>query len=345
MIKVEKLNIKYNDFFLENINLYIKNGEFFILLGPTGSGKTLLLEAIAGLVPIDSGRIIIGENDVTRLPPEKRHISIVYQDYSLFPHLNVMKNIKYGLNFRRIDKDNGNRKFNILVEKLNLSHLLDRYPSNLSGGERQRVALARALIIDPEIVLLDEPISALDPAFREEIKVSLKILHTTSNVTFIMVTHDFADALSLGERAAIINKGKIEQEGTIEDIFQKPNSRFVADFVGVKNVFHVEYRNTKALLGSLVIETGIMHEKKYGYIAIRPEDIVISKLPIKSSMKNIFFGKVRQIVNQGFFYEVHVQVSGYIFKSLITKSSLIDMKLQEGLQVYISFKATAIHNF
>ena len=345
MIKLEKLKVEYNDFYLDAIDLHIKEGNFFILLGPTGSGKTVLLEAIAGLTPIKSGKIVIGEKDITKLPPEKRGISIVYQDYSLFPHLNIGKNIKYGLNFHRFDKNKGNRRFNQLIDQLNISSLLNRYPVTLSGGEKQRVALARALIVEPEVLLLDEPISALDPAFREDIKANLKRLHSITKVTFIMVTHDFADALSLGERAAVINNGKIEQEGSIESIFKRPNSTFVADFVGVKNIFSVEYMRSKAVMGEIIIETGRTHDRNYGYIAIRPEDIVISKGNINTSMKNNLFGKIKQIINQGFFYEVHVLVNDFIFKSLITKGSLIDLKLQEGKDIYISFKAVSIHNF
>ncbi len=345
MIKIERLNIQFNNFSLKDLNLNIKDGEFFILLGPTGAGKTMLLEAIAGLIPVKSGRIIIDRKDVTKLPPEKRGISIVYQDYSLFPHLTVEKNIKYGLKFTKINKSLADKKYSRLIKELNLSHLLNRYPGTLSGGEQQRVALARAFIIDPRVILLDEPVSALDSAFRQDIKARLKMLHASTNAIFIMVTHDLADALSLGDRAAVIKDGKIEQVGTIDSIFKRPNSAFVADFVGAKNIFLVRYIGTKAILNDLLIETGRHHKESFGYIAIRPEDIVISRLPIKSSMKNIFFGRIEEITNHGFFYEVSIHVDGYKFKSLITKSSLFDLKLEEGTEVYISFKATAIHNF
>ena len=256
-----------------------------------------------------------------------------------------MKNIKYGLKFIKIDRNEGEKRFESIIEKLSLSNLLYRFPNTLSGGERQRAALARALIVKPRVILLDEPISAIDPAFREEIKYNLKMLHSTSDITFIMVTHDFADALSLGSNAAVMNNGMIEQVGTIEKIFQRPNSEFVADFVGVKNIFQVNFKKTKAILGNILIETGRLHEQTSGYVAIRPEDIVISKKEIKSSMKNCFVGKIKQIINNGFFYEIQVQVTDYIFKSLVTKSSLLELKLQEGSKVFISFKATAVHCF
>lgn len=345
MITVEGLNISLPGFRLRDINLSIKENEFFILMGPTGAGKTVLLEAIAGLIPVTSGKIIIGKNEVTRLSPEKRDVSIVYQDYALFPHLSVLENIAYGLHFHKIEKAQAEKRLNRMLEALNLSPLQDRLPINLSGGEKQRVALARALIVNPRLLLLDEPLSALDRGFREEVRNALKKLHQSSNVTFLMVTHDFAEALSLAERAAVMDKGRIEQVGSIEDIFQRPGSTFAADFVGMKNLFAAQFRNTRAIIKNLEVELGRQPTNSHGYIAIRPEDIVISKEALHSSMRNSFPGTVTGVFDQGFYYEVHIEVKNVIFKSLITKRSLLELKILEGAEIFLSFKSTAIHNF
>jgi len=345
MIAIQGLDIDLRDFHLRDINLDVAENEFFILMGPTGAGKTVLLEAIAGLVPIKSGTIYIGGKDITGLPPEKRGISIVYQDYALFPHLTVRDNITYGLHFHKIDKRKAQERLAQLIEVLNLSHLQHRLPANLSGGEKQRVSVARALMVEPKVLLLDEPLSALDPRFREEVRGALKRLHKSSIITFVMVTHDFAEALSLAGRAAVMNNGRIEQVGEIEDIFKRPNSAFVADFVGMKNLFSAKFRGTKALVSGLEIELGVTPVNSHGYIAIRPEDIVISRRRFSSSMRNSFPAVVTAIIDQGFYYEVRVQSGEVAFASLITKSSLIDLKLRETADVVISFKAASIHFF
>ena len=345
MIRVEDLNISLPGFDLSNINLSIEENEFFILMGPTGAGKTVLLEAIAGLVPIKSGKILIGEKDITRLPPEKRGISIVYQDYALFPHLTVLENITYGLHFHRIDKAQAEKRLNRLLEVVNLSHLKERLPVNLSGGEKQRVALARALMVEPKVLLLDEPLSALDPNFREEVRNALKRLHQSSNTTFLMVTHDFVEVLSLAGRAAVMNKGRIEQTGQVKEIFEKPASPFVADFVGMKNLFKASFSGTHAMVLGVRIEIGRTVDPSSQYLAVRPEDIVISRNKFSSSMRNNYSGIITQIDNQGFYYEITVQIKDVSFKGLITKGALIELVLEEGIPVYVSFKASAVHTF
>jgi molybdate/tungstate transport system ATP-binding protein len=345
MITVEHLNVTLQDFVLKNISLRVEENDFFILMGPTGAGKTVLLEAIAGLVPIKTGRVFVGEKEVTSLPPEKRGVSIVYQDYALFPHLTVKANITYGLHFHRVDKHQASERLNRLLEVLNLSHLQARLPTNLSGGEKQRVSLARALMVDPKVLLLDEPLSALDPGFREEVRNALKMLHRASTTTFLMVTHDFAEVLSLGTRAAVMNNGSIEQIGEVRAIFEKPSSPFVADFVGMKNLFSVTFRDTKATLRDLEVELGREPTNSHGHIAIRPEDIVLSKGPLSSSMRNSFHGIVTAVFDQGFYHQVHVQVGEVKFKSLITKRSLFELELQEGTPVFVSFKSTGVHIF
>ena len=345
MITIENVNIHLGEFDLWEINLSIEKNEFFILMGPTGAGKTVLLEAIAGLIRVDSGRISVGGRDITMLPPEKRGISIVYQDYSLFPHLTVRDNITYGLHFHKIPKNEADKRFDRLVDELDLAHLLHRLPTNLSGGENQRVALARALIVSPQVLLLDEPLSALDPGFREELRKGLKRLHTHTDVTFLMVTHDFSEALSLADRAAVMDRGTIKQVGRMKEIFQKPESTFVADFVGMKNLFAVGFQGTKAIIDGLEIELGRSPDNSHGYIAIRPEDIVLSTEKLSSSMRNSFRGTVTEVTDQGLYYEVSIAAEGVTFKSLITKRALFDLEISEGSDICLSFKATAIHTF
>ncbi len=345
MISVTGLSLRAGNFALRDISIEIEDRGFFVLLGPTGAGKTVLLEAIAGLLPIESGSVRIDGLDLTFSPPEARSIGIVYQDCALFPHMSVRDNILYGTKFRKKRGSNREELLSRLAGDLDISHLLDRHPGTLSGGELQRVALARALMIEPGVLLLDEPLSALDPRFREEIRVMLRNLHRSTGCTFLMVTHDFAEALSLAGRAAVINNGRIEQQGTIQEIFQRPASAFVADFVGMKNIFPVSVSGDSVMIGPLHVHADRAPLDDHGFIAIRPEDIVISNEPLVSSIRNSFGGTVSAVIDHGFSCEVHVDVAGVTFKSLVTKSALFDLGIREGAHVYCSFKATAIHTF
>lgn len=342
MIRIHGLHVHLGEFRLRDIDLSVGEGEFFVLMGPTGAGKTVLLEAIAGLTPVLEGTITVSGRDMTRVPPEQRGIGIMYQDYALFPHLTVTRNITYGL---RYHKSNGasERLFEQLVDDLGIKQILHRYPESLSGGELQRVALARALMVEPRVILLDEPLSALDQGFREEIRLLLKQIHQNSRITFFMVTHDFSEALTLATKAAIMNNGAIVQTGAIRDIFQRPANAFVAYFVGMKNIFPASFKGTSAKADNLSIEVPYPHDNSKGYIAVRPEDIVVSLKPLESSMRNSFRGTVGGIIDQGFLYEVHIRVHDLIFKSLVTKGSAIDLGLDIGTEVQLSFKTSAVH--
>lgn len=340
-IRVENLSVDLGLFHLRNINLTLESGDFFALMGPTGAGKSVLLEALVGLVPIVEGDIFINDRKITNLPPEQRGISIVYQDYALFPHLTVFDNIRYGLRFQLNKKSAA--PIDDLVARLNLNHLLQRYPETLSGGEQQRVALARALAVSPDILLLDEPLSALDPNFRQDLRAHLKTLHQMSAATFLMVTHDFSEALSLAQRAAVMNQGRLEQVGNIEDIFCRPTSTMVADFVGMKNLFKVEFSGAGARAGGVDFKVGREAVNGQGYIAIRPEDLILSKEPLVSSLQNSFAGRVVAIRSHGFFYEVDFAVNSLIFTAVITSHAFFDLEPAIDAGFFLSFKATAVH--
>ena len=241
MILVKDLNIKLGIFQIKNPQLKVKKGEFLVLLGPTAAGKSVVLEAIAGLVPIQSGKIMVNNRDITHLKPEHRNISICYQDYNLFPHMNVQDNIRYGLRFKK-DRNNPKyeKNFKELVKLLKIGDILKRLPLNLSGGEQQRVSLARGLIGKPDVLLLDEPLSALDPNIKTTIQEELKNIHQTLHTTIIMVTHDFVEANYLAERVAIINEGEVVERGYSEEIFQKPGTIFAARSMRIKNIYWIE---------------------------------------------------------------------------------------------------------
>lgn len=343
MITIKNLTVSFPGFSLNDIDLAIEKGEFFILLGPTGAGKTILLEAIAGLVPIQDGHIEIAGADVTGFPPEKRGVGIVYQDYALFPHLSVLDNICYGLHFHEIDKQESEIRLERLIDQLGLGSLTHRSTEHLSGGEKQRVALARSLMVAPTVLLLDEPLSALDAHFRQDLRRELKRLQKETKITFFMVTHDLVDVMCLADRVAIINNGSIEQVGTVPDLFQHPGTPFVAGFVGMKNVFPATFTANKACCGDVTLDLESAPGQDKKYIAIHPEDITLCKEPLYGP--NVFEGRVTEISMDGFACEVSSQVARIRFKTLVAKNTLFDLHLSEGSPVYLSIQPSAIHVF
>jgi putative spermidine/putrescine transport system ATP-binding protein len=223
---------------LDDIDFIVNDGEFFSLLGPSGSGKTTCLKVIAGFEAPDNGNVSIFGEDVTNIPPFKRHVNTVFQDYALFPHMNVRQNVGYSLKVQKMNGPSMDRKIDEILEIVNLTGYDLRKPSELSGGQRQRVALARSLINKPKILLLDEPLGALDLKLREKMQVELKNIQRQFKITFIYVTHDQQEALSMSDRIAVFNNGKIEQIDTPANIYSKPINSFVAEFIGTTSIFN-----------------------------------------------------------------------------------------------------------
>ncbi|MCD6362629.1 MAG: ABC transporter ATP-binding protein [Synergistetes bacterium] len=345
MVELKGLSVEFEDFSLKGIDLKIEDGEFFVILGPSGAGKTVLLETIAGLFKPKSGKIFVDGVDITDFPPEKRGISIVYQDYALFPHLTVYENILFPLRFRKRQRRDLLDLSEKLIKSLKIESILDRYPDQISGGEAQRAALARALIVKPKLLLLDEPLSALDPPLRGTLGELIKKTVEQTKTTTLMVTHSFGEAMSMASRIGVIKDGKIYQVGKPDEVFWKPNSVEVAEFVGMKNLFKAEVKNGEVLLeGKIRVEIGFVPEKEKFTLGIRPEDIIIALEPAKTSARNVLRGEIRNFIHKGFFYEVDVDVEGIVFKASITQSSFVEMKLNEvGKEVYLLIKATAWH--
>ena len=220
-----------------NLDLDVHAGEFFSMLGPSGSGKTTVLRLIAGFENASTGTISIESQDVTELAPFDRPVNTVFQDYALFPHMSIQENVEYGLRTRKVPRPERAKQALEAIDSVKLSHLSQRLPHQLSGGQRQRIALARALVLRPKVLLLDEPLGALDKQLREEMQVELKRIQREAGITFIFVTHDQEEAMRMSDRIAVFNAGAIEQIGTPQQVYEKPESTFVARFLGVSNVF------------------------------------------------------------------------------------------------------------
>ncbi|HHW43068.1 MAG TPA: ABC transporter ATP-binding protein [Desulfotomaculum sp.] len=307
MLKLVGVNKRLGEFHLRDIDLAVLPGEYFVILGPTGSGKTVLLETIAGMHPPDAGRIFFAGKEITRLPPEERRIGFVYQDYALFPHLDVRQNILFGLQSRKIPAAAREGKLGEVVQLLGIGHLLARNPSTLSGGEQQRVALARALVTEPQIFLLDEPLSALDPRTREGFQRELQRIHRATGTLTVHVTHDFAEAAFLADRIAVMQRGRLVQVGSPEEIFSRPSSLFTARFVGLRNVFAGEvlgakgHRLFRAGRLELAVETGFTGPAG---CVLHPEHLRLSPTPTGGTA--CLPGRVTAVYRRRFYLEVTV---------------------------------------
>ncbi len=348
MLQIKNLSKDLGEFILRDVSLDIERGEYLVIIGPTGAGKTILLETIAGIYPPDAGKIILDGRDITSLPPRERNICVVYQDYMLFPHLSVEDNIGFGLVSRKMPKDEIKKRVTEAASLLSIDHLLHRSPDTLSGGEQQRTAIARAIVMNPVLLLLDEPLSALDGQTRDMLRKELRRLHSLYKITVVHVTHNFEEVFALADRVAVMNGGDIIQCGQPDEIFRKPNCEFIANFTGVENIFSgtcIQKDGASAItVDGLTIISGTCRGEGVVRASVRPEDILISREPVKSSARNSFKGTITDIVNNGMVIRVTVD-AGIPLVAVLTRQGYDEMKLKEGDEVYLTFKASAVHIF
>jgi putrescine transport system ATP-binding protein len=305
-ILIEGINKSFGAFAaVDNINLRIYRGEMFALVGASGCGKTTLLRMLAGFETPSGGRILIEDADMTHVPPHERPVNMMFQSYALFPHMTVQDNVGYGLKRMRLDGAVRSKRIAEALDMVQLGAMGKRKPHQLSGGQRQRVALARALIRRPKVLLLDEPLSALDKKLREQTQFELMNIQSQVGITFVFVTHDQDEAMALSTRIAVMNRGQVVQVGTPSEIYEFPQSRFVADFVGTTNLFegtvsgnqpgHFIVRSTEAGCDLIVDELGRFDPGQRVWVALRPEKIRLSKEPAADDRVNQIKGTVWEL--------------------------------------------------
>ncbi len=344
MLKLKNINKKLGNFALSGITIEIPEGEYFVLLGRSGSGKTQLLELIAGLNLPDSGEIWINNRDVTRKKIQERQVGLVFQDYAIFPNMTVFGNIAYSLHSRRLKRKEINQKVNKIAEEMNIKDILDRFTNNLSGGELQRVALARTLINSPRLLLLDEPMASIDASLKDDIRRTLRQLNR-NGLTIIHVTHDYREAVSLATRIGVIHNGHIIQEGLPEVVFSKPVNKFVARYAGIRNFFRVKFSaqngRWKAQCDNKLIFTikgsGFPAE---GLIILKSDDIKISDSKPDPGSDNCFRGVVREINPSEYGMEIMVD-AGEIFYVDLPVNDFKSMQIRESSGVWITFPGEA----
>jgi putative spermidine/putrescine transport system ATP-binding protein len=301
-VKISGLTKRYDGAtVIDNIDLDIADGELVSLLGPSGCGKTTTLRSIAGFVEPDAGTIFFDGEDITALPPEQRDIGMVFQSYALFPHMTVSQNLRFGLEMRRVDGKEMAKRIEKVLQTVQLTGLEDRYPRQLSGGQQQRVALARGLVIEPRVLLLDEPLANLDAKLREEMRFFIRSLQKRVGITTIYVTHDQSEAMVISDRIVVMSKGRISQLGTATEIYARPASREVADFIGVSN-FIAGKVTVRGDADSYVLDTPVgsigcrsavaIAEGSPAVVVVRPESISLSLEKPVGGSHNVIAGKV-----------------------------------------------------
>jgi len=352
VIRLDGLRVRVGRFDLVDITFEVPTGGYALIIGPTGSGKTTLLDAIAGHTSLLAGRVWTHGEDVTGLPPEKRRLGIVYQQYHLFPHLSVGENIAYGLRGQPIAGEAADARVQALAALLGITSLLGRGVHGLSGGEQQRVAIARALAPRPSVLLLDEPFAAVDPATRTALRRELRALHEAEGITTLQVTHDFDDALRLGDMVAVMADGRIVQQGRPEEVFRFPNSAFVARFVGTGNVIAGQVERTgpleadgrfAACFVSGALELHVIAEREgAAHAVIRPEDLLLSAAPLPASIRNRIEAVVERVEHLGPVVQVQL-AAGRDLVAAVTVATATELGLRAGVRVWLGLKATAVH--
>lgn len=322
-----------SNYVIEGMNLSVEEGELLSLLGPSGCGKSTTLRMLAGFIEPNEGSILIKDKDVTKLPANQRDTAMVFQNYALFPHMTIFDNVAFGLKMKKTSKSEINKQVVESLEMVNLEKYKDRYPSQLSGGQQQRVALARALIVNPNLLLLDEPLSNLDAKLREKMRVEIRKLQQRLGLTTIFVTHDQEEALVLSDRIAVLNEGEIIQVGTPKEIYERPKTRFVADFIGVKNFYSGEYeKNEFRTTNGTLIKMNVNNEE-IKEIGIRSNVIIINPND-QTKYQNNFKGVVKDTLYRGSIIELtlnfgenetilaEIPSEQYVAKSLVGKEEV-----------------------
>ena len=346
---------------VDNVSLDIEPGEFFALLGPSGCGKTTLLRMLAGLEVPTEGHIYIDGQDMGEIPPNRRAVNMVFQSYAVFPHMTVANNVAYGLKIAGVPEPERGRRVQEALDLVQLGHLAERMPDQLSGGQRQRVALARALVKKPKVLLLDEPLSALDAKLREAMRFELSQLQRKVGITFIMVTHDQDEALAIASRIAVMSKGSIAQLGTPSDLYEFPASRFVADFIGSVNMFEgtlVDDKPEEATVSCPELEPHRVHvphsvagqEESPVWVAIRPEKMTLHKnaetppvVPESPASHNVARGEIKEISYLGDISIYHVLLdNGRLIRISRPNRSRWDQdEFSWGERVWVSWGGTS----
>lgn len=345
MLRLININRRLGDFVLSDINLEVSDGQYYVLLGRSGSGKTQLLELIAGLEHPDTGKIFLDDVEITRQRIQDRKVGIVFQDFAVFPHMTVFGNIAYPLRARKEDKKSIADKVEKAATAMNIRHILERSTEKLSGGELQRVALARTLITSPRLLLLDEPLSSLDTSLKDDLKRLLRNLNKEGQ-TIIHVTHDYGDAISLAKRVGVIHNGKIIQEGSVNEVFNNPSNRFVARYAGIRNFFKVDISREDGLFvgvteHKVIFKLNGVTPARNNLLLIKSDSIIISNEMPAGIELNAFKGKVTEITPSEFGMEVIIDAGDLFYTNILT-SEMGKLRLIEGKEVWVSFPSKAI---
>jgi spermidine/putrescine ABC transporter ATP-binding subunit len=316
MLDIRRVTVRYGGTVaVDNVSLAVKRGDFVSLLGPSGCGKTTLLRTIAGYVAPEDGEVFLAASDVTRKPPQQRNIGMVFQNYALFPHMTVAQNIAFPLKMRRMGSREIDRRVAEMLAAVHLPGLGERRPAQLSGGQQQRVALARALVFEPQLLLLDEPLGALDLRLRESMQVEIRRIQRDTGVTTVFVTHDQGEALAMSDFIVVMNKGRVEQIDPPRDLYGKPRTIFVADFVGRSNIIDVDLKKGTLLLAGIEVGRRPDLEEEVGStkLAVRPEHVRLSRhdAPLRGRVESVVFMGIHSSVwlrlENGAMISAHVQ--------------------------------------
>jgi ABC-type sugar transport system ATPase subunit len=344
MLKLKNVTKKLGNFALTDINIEIAEGEYYVLLGRSGSGKTQLLELIAGLSVPDSGEIWINNRNVTSEKIQERPVGLVFQDYAIFPNMTVFGNIAYSLHSRKLKRKEINQRVTSIAEEMNISDILNRFTQNLSGGELQRVALARTLVNSPRLLLLDEPMASIDASLKDDIKRTFRQLNR-NGLTIIHVTHDYREAVSLADKVGVIHNGHIIQEGLPETVFRMPVNKFVARYAGIRNFFRVKFlweeNRWKAVCdGNLVFNISDSSYPEEGLILLKSDDIKISGTEPSKCIDNCVKGVIREINPSEYGIEIMVD-AGEIFYVDLTVNEFKLLHINELSNVWLTFSKEA----